>query len=156
MLSEKVKILKGLAPKADRFDTNPATDVLSMANGEMITFIVAHQGGTTGNAKIQLEACDNVTPSNSQAIPFRYRKLTTGDSDTIGNITEVAAATGVTTVGAEDTIYECSVKAEELPAGYPFVRCKLTEVTNDPVNGVVIALLSGLRHKGLNQPTAIA
>lgn len=154
MLSETHKIVKGLAPAADRFNTSPSTDIYHLAEAENITFLVIHQGGTTGQGTFTVEACDNVTPSNTEAIAFRYRRLTTGASDTIG-APATAAATGIDSVAAEDTIIEISVRASELPAGKGYVRLKCAEKVNDPVNACVVAILGGLRYGGVNQPSAL-
>lgn len=156
MFSEKHGMIKALPPAADRFNTNPASDVISLRNAHSVSFLIWHQGGTTGTGKITVQSCDNVAPSNTTAIPFRYRKMTTGDSDAVGPVVSTSAATGFTTVATENTIYEVEVLACELPADRPFVRLKIDEVENDPVNAVVLALLDGVRHQGLNQPTAIA
>lgn len=155
MLSEKLKFVKGLAPAADRFNTSPATDVVSLANAELLTFLVYHQGGTTGKGTLTVEACDDVTPSNTTAIGFRYRRVTTGASDEIGSVSTALAA-GIDTVPGEDTLIEIEIRASELPSGRPFARLKCTEAVNDPVNAAVIAILSGLRHGGVTQPTALA
>ncbi len=155
MLSENVKLIKGLAPAADRFNTSPSTDVVSLANAEKATFILYHDGGTTGKGTLTVEACDDVTPSNTTAVAFRYRRVTTGASDEIGAISTATTA-GIDTVPGETTLIEIEVKADELPAGKPFVRLKCTEAVNDPVNGAVLIILSGLRYGGASQPTALA
>lgn len=155
MLSEKLHFAKGLAPAADRFNTNPPTDVYNLGLAEDITFIVAHAGGTTGKATITVEACDDVTPSNTTAIPFRYRRMTTGADDTMGDIS-VATAAGIDTVPTEDTLIEINVRASELTAGKPFVRLKLTEAVNDPVVGFVLAILGNPRYQGETQPSVLA
>lgn len=155
MLSEQMKIVKGLAPAADRFNTDPSTDVINLEGADKVTFLVYHAGGTTGKATITVEECSSAAGSNANAIAFRYRKLTTGASDAIGAITN-AAATGVSTVAGETTIFEVEVKASELADGYNFARLVLTEGADDPVSGAVIALLSGLRYGGVSQPSALA
>lgn len=155
MLSERIKIVKGLAPAADRFNTDPATDVISLKNAERATFLIIHAGGTTGKATITVEECDNVTPSNSTAIAFKYRRMTTGASDTMGAISTATAA-GIDTVAAEDTIIEVSVEAADLSDGYPFVRVVLTEAADDPVNACVVGLLDGVRYQGDSMISALS
>jgi len=155
MLSETLGFKKGLAPGADRFETGPSTDVFSLANAEALTFLVYHQGGTTGKATLTVEACDNVTPSNTEAIPFRYRRTATGASDNVGAI-NLATAAGIDTVAAEDTLIEIEIKASELPANKRFARLTTAEVVDDPVNACIIGILSGLRYAGVSQPSALA
>lgn len=153
MLSERYKPLKGLAPAADRFNTSPSTDVFSMKNLDSITFLVYHDGGTTGKGTFTVEACDDVTPSNTTPVAFNYRRMTTGASDTMGAISAATAA-GIDSVPAESTIIEIEVSADVVAeTGYTFVRLKCAEAVNDPVNGVVIAL-GKLRYEGA-QPSSV-
>jgi len=155
MLSETLKIVNGLSPSADRFNTSPATDVVNAGLCDEVTFIVQHQGGTTGKATLTVEACDDVTPSNTAAVAFRYRRKTTGASDVWGAITAATTA-GIDTVAGEDTAIEVSVKAAELPAGKPYVRLKCTEAVDDPVVGAVLIICSGLRYGGANAASVLS
>lgn len=148
MLSERNYIGKALAPAADRYNTNPATDIFHLAESAEITFLVYQQGGTTGKATITVEECDDVSASNSAAIAFKYRKLPTGA------ITSATTAGFDTTPNSED-IYEIYVKASDLSAGYGYVRAVLTEAANDPVNAAVIAILGERRYAGVTQPSPL-
>jgi hypothetical protein len=155
MLSESVaKPIKALAPAADRWNTNPVTDSISMANHNKLTFLVYQSGGTTGNATLTVLASTDSAAAGAEAIPFRYRKMTTGASDVLGNVTNATTA-GFATTANEDSIYEVEVLSADLPQTKPWVHMLCTETTNDPVNGCVIALLSEARYAGLTQPTAI-
>jgi hypothetical protein len=155
MLSEYVaKPIKALAPAADRWNTNPATDSISMANHDKLTFLVFQQGGTTGNATLTVLASTDSAQAGAQAIPFRYRRMTTGASDALGPVLN-ATTTGFATTAAQDVIYEIEVLSADLPETKPWVHLLCTELTNDPVNGCVIALLSDARYGGLDQPVAI-
>lgn len=140
MLSEKLKIIGALAPAADRFNTSPATDIINIGKTDKVTFLVYHAGGTTGKATLTVEACNNVVPSLTTAIAFKYRRKTTGASDTWGAVTDATNA-GIDTVAAEDTIVEIEVDGSVVAAtDRAYVRLKLTEAANDPVNAAVIAL----------------
>ncbi len=156
--AEDVKVVKGLAPAADRWNTNPATDVVSLRNYGYAVFLAHQQGGTTGNATFTVQGCDDVTPSNTTAVAFKYRKGANGagaGGDAMGAWTD-ATTSGFTTTAAEDAIYEILVEASTLPENRPFVRMLCTEATNDPVNGAVEILLCEPRFAGVDQPTAIA
>lgn len=154
MLSERVKLIKALGPAADRANGSPSSDCIKLSNAESITFLFYHADSTTGTATLTVEQCTDNAASDATAIAFRYRKVATGDSDTIGAITAATSA-GVTTVAAESALYEIQVKGSELSAGYEWVRCKVSEVVNDPMNGAMLAILEGLRYGGTNQPTAL-
>jgi hypothetical protein len=155
MLSEfAAKPIKALAPAADRWNTDPISDAITMANHNKLTFLVYQSGGTTGKATLTVLASTDASQTSPEAIPFRYRKMTTGASDVLGNVTNATAA-GFDTTPNEDSIYEIEVLSAELPETKPWVHLKATESANDPVNGAVIALLSEPRFGGLTQPAAI-
>lgn len=157
-LLEQISIVKGLPPAADRWNTNPATDIVSMRNHNKCTFLVLQQGGTTGTATFTVEACSDVSGTGATAIPFGYRVGADGagaGGDAFGARTEAAAA-GFTSTAATDRAYLIEVEANELPSGKSFVRLKCTEAVNDPVNGAVIIMLSEGRYQGAVAPTAIA
>jgi hypothetical protein len=151
MLSEyAAKPIKALAPAADRWNTNPVSDSITLANHNRLTFLVYQSGGTTGRATLTVLASSDSSRTGEEAIPFRYRKMTTGASDVTN-----ATATGFSTTAAEDSIYEIEVLSSDLPQSKPWVHLKATEAADDPVSGCVIALVSEPRYTGLDQPAAI-
>lgn len=154
MLSEKHVILNMLSPAADGFNTGPNSDIVAMRDLESLTFIFSHIGGTTGTGSLIVKACDNVSGTNPTAIAAKYRKKTTGASDTWGAITTLPT-TGVTTVAAEDTIYEIYVHATDLPKTQDFVFLDTTEVVNDPLLTSCIAL-GELKFQGVSPPSVLA
>lgn len=156
-LAETIKFVKGLAPAADRYNGDPATDIINLANYDKVCFLIHQQGGTTGKATVTVEACDDLSASATQAIAFRYAVGASGAAsggDLMGNLQEALAA-GFDTTPATDRQYLIEVKADELPSGYPYVRLQLTEAANDPVNACVEVLCYGARYKGEALPTAI-
>lgn len=158
LLGEVIKFIKGLAPAADRWNTNPSTDIVSMALYNRATFVAHQQGGTTGKATFTVEACSDNTGTGAEAIAFRYQVGADGASalgDAMGAVTN-ATASGFDSTPNSDRLYLIDVKADELPAGKPYVRLKCTEAVNDPVNGSVAILLSGGSYIGASMPTAIA
>jgi hypothetical protein len=134
--------LGGLAT-GDLFAGNPASDVISMANHDRITFFLAKGAGATGTATMTVESCDDAVPTTTTAIPFKAWASTSGDA--LGDMQEVAA-TGLTTTAGADQLYAVEVCASALAEGDGFVRLKLTEVVNDPCGGAVVAILSGSRY----------
>lgn len=134
----------GRSPVADAFATTTGTsDVVNMKNFHSVTFLVFWGVGTTGTVKIQVEACDNTTPSNTTAIPFRYRVITGGldAGDTAGAITVATASDGYTTTAGSHQIVVVEADASELAdTGYGYVRCKCTEVVDSALLGGVLIL----------------
>ncbi len=150
--------VKGLAPAADRWNTNPATDVVSLANFENVCFLVHQTGGTTGKATLTVNASALNTGASPTAIPFKYRVGSDGAgaaSDAFGAITDATAA-GFDTTPAIDAIYLIEVNASQLPVDKKFVHLLCTESVNDPVVGAVEILLYNPRYGGATQPTAIS
>jgi hypothetical protein len=155
MLSEfEGKPIKALAPAADRWNTDPITDAITLKCHNQLTFLVYQSGGTTGKATLTVLASSDASQTGATAVAFRYRKMTTGASDTLGAVTAATTA-GFDTTPNEDSIYEIEVLASELPSGKPWVHLKATEAANDPVNGAVIAILSQPKYGGTTQPAAI-
>lgn len=152
-LQERVHVVNGLPPAADRYNSNPAGDVVSLANFSHFMALLSEGAGGTGTAEITVEACDNFTPSNTVEIPFKYRVRTTGD--TWGALTQ-ATADGVTPAAGANKDVQIFVEAADLPEGYPNVRVKLTEVVNDPCVAGLMYILSGPRYTKAIMETAIA
>lgn len=144
-LSESVMIERALVPAADRYDTNPATDIFNMALYGHIAFVLDHGAGATGTVKIQVEECSDATGTGNTAIAFRYRLKSTVPG-TWGAITS-SASTGYTTTAGADQMVIVELDSRELSTTKKFVRLQLTEVANSPVSAAVYALLSEARYK---------
>lgn len=154
---ETIKFVKGLAPAADRWNTDPTTDIVNTKDYRKVVFLVHQSGGTTGKATLTVEACSDVSATGAVAVPFLYSVGGTGagtDGDATGAVTEATAA-GFDTTANADKLYLIQVEAAALPDGKPFVRLKCTEAANDPVTGAVEILLFEGRYIGAALPTAI-
>jgi hypothetical protein len=158
MLSENHKIIAALPPAADAFAATKATDIIALARAHDLTFIVYHNGGTTGTTTLTVLACDDFTPSNTSAIVFQYRKLYPAVGEPYDEAQAWAWATtaGVVTTAALEEIVEIKVFAADLPAGYPNVKLVATELVDDPVSGAIIAILGEQRYGGAEVPTDLS
>lgn len=150
---EKSHYVNGLSPSADIFDTNPVSDVISLADYEGVKGIFSHKGGTTGKGTITVLAVDAFNSTSGTALAFKYRKKATGASDAWGALTDATTA-GVQTVATEDAMYLIEILASDL-AGLDKdkILFKLTEDTNDPVAGSLVFELYGPKY---NNPGASA
>jgi hypothetical protein len=139
---EQAHVEVGLAAVADVFGADGVgSDVFSMKKHNRIVFVIHWGVGTTGVNKFTVEACDDVTPSNTTAIPFHYRILTAeGDP---GAVTYASvAATGYSNVAGSNQVILVEVTAAEVKAaGYDFVRLYADETTDAAVLGGVLAIL---------------
>ena len=156
LMLQHMHAIKGLDPVADAFDnaTTPASDVVNMKNWQNVVFTVYYGVGATGTQTWTVEACDDVVPTNTSAIPFHYRQTLSGD--TSGALT-AATATGFTVTAGSSKIVEIEVEAQALAAlGYGFVRLKQSaEPVNSPCLGGILIQLCNPRYAKEPSDTAI-
>lgn len=142
-----------VAANEDIFNGSPTTDVINMKNAHSIVFIVAiNANAGSGAATITIEACDDVTPSNTTAIVFYYQLIST--TDIPGTLT--AATTSGVSVGTANTMLLVEVDAADVAAASvnstyenTYVRLKATETQSDAVDGAILAFIPSLRHAPL-------
>ncbi len=163
-LMENVKFGAAVQPDADALAGTVYSDVFMLENYSDITFLLTKGEGATGTTTITVEACDDTTPTNTQAMVFDYSKCTT--LDTFSDIAQATTAGFATTAGANQ-LYAIHVNAEQVRsagtnASTSFeavgVRLKMVELVDSPCDAAVIAILDGCRFKGpmSDTPTAIA
>ena len=153
LLMERMHFVNGLVPVADAFAGTAATDVVNMENFSHVTFVMQLGVGTTGTSTITVEACDDTTPTNTSAVAFYYREVTTGDTTSAPT---ACASTGFTTTAGSNKLVIVECNDDMLSASeYGYVRMKMVEVANDPVLGGVLIILSGSRYAQSAQATAI-
>lgn len=140
LILETSHVEVGINAVADAFSGTVATDVINMKNFGRVRFLVHWGVGATGTSTITVEACDNVTPSNTSAIPFRYRSIVGAAAP---SAITLATTAGFTTTAGSNQIIEVEVDREELgPSGYGYIRLKAVEVADDPrLGGVIVELL---------------
>lgn len=142
-LAQKVHFVKGLDPVADAFSGTVYSDIVNMKAYSGVTFIIYKGVGTTGTSTITVEASDDTSGSNVTAIPFRYKAITSGDTE--GALT-AATTSGFTTTAGSSQLYLIEVDAEELgDTGYGYCRLKAVESANDPVLGGILIAMHGPR-----------
>lgn len=133
----------GLVPAADRFNANPATDVIDLSQYKGVRFILFVGAGGTGTATLTVEECDQADAGGTNtARAFRYRRK---DGTAEFGEWQDATASGFTTTAGADEVYEVDIQAGALEAS-SFVRLQLTEVANDPVDGCVLVEPYGARY----------
>lgn len=132
-----------LAPAADRYDTNPVTARVKAPGAGKLQFLVSEGAGGTGTATITAHAHIASSSGTPEAIPFRYKTaLTPGQLDDSGGFS-AATTSGVTPAAGANKQTLVEFRADELPAGRPWVSLTLTEVVNSPVAASVVAIVKG-------------
>ncbi len=143
----------GIAPVADFADSTQYTDIFNVSNYKQTTFLIVKGVGTTGTSTITVQACDDVSASNTSAVAFRYRACTT--LDTWGALTDATSA-GFDTTAGSNQLYEIVVDNDVVGAsGYKYLRLKMVEVVNSPVLGGVLVHLGQPRYPQATQSSAI-
>lgn len=157
---ELLKCAPSLDPVADAFAGTVNSDVHNMAQFDEAMFIIYWGVGATGTTVITVEACDDVTPSNTTAIVFWYREITTGDTD--GAWTK-ATTSGFTTTAGSTNIIQIMVKAADVAAasvnstvGNPYVRLNCVEGVDSPILGGIMFLgIGGRYQEDINATTIV-
>jgi hypothetical protein len=159
-IHEMLKFSTSLNPVADAFAGTANSDVHNMAGFDQAMFVLHSGVGATGTSVITVEACDNVTPSNTTAIAFWYREITSGDTD--GAWTRATSA-GFTTTAGSNRITQIVVDASDVAAasvnstvGNKFVRLNLVEGTDNPVLGGILFIGVHGRYQEDINPTTLA
>jgi hypothetical protein len=150
---ELLHFVKGLDPVADAFAGTVVSDVVNMSGYGTCIFTIVKGVGATGTSTVTVLACDDVVPTNSAAVPFMYRAITTGDTE--GALTAAAAAGFATTAGSSQR-YIIEVDDLALAAsGYKYVQLKMVELVDDPVLGGIEIMMTHARFAQAVKATAI-
>lgn len=145
--SEKNFPVNVLAPDADRFNADPATDIVNLGEYNRATFIITVGVGATGTTVVTTEACDDTTPTTATAIAFRYRISTTFG---VWGAWTAATTSGFTTTAGSSNAYIVEVTSSELPDGSPYVRLQTTEAVDSPVDAGIECILSEPLYGGVS------
>jgi len=132
-----------LDPIADAFNGTVNSDVDEVL-GHGVLFTIGKGVGATGTSTVTVDACDDFTPSNTTAVIFWYRAMTT--MGTWGDWTAATVA-GFTTTAGSSQLYEVFAPADVIGAtGYPNARLHLVEVVSSAVLGYVLAEVAPTRY----------
>ncbi len=152
---ERVQPVKGIDAVADAFSATVASDIVSLRGVEKLIGIIHKGVGATGTSTITVEACDDVSASNTSAVPFKYREFITSGSD-VGGTLKTATSSGFATTAGSSQLYLVEIDAEALLAsGYNFARVKAVEVVDSPVLGGIILLGLNPKYLGAAAPASI-
>jgi hypothetical protein len=139
IFSENNMIVTVLAPDADRWTANPATDVVNMANYGHACFFISVGAGAVGQTVVTAEECNTLAGGDATAIAFSYRIATT--PGVFGALT-AATTSGFTTSANADADYVVEIDASELSSDHQYLRLQTTEGDSTPVDAAIICVLS--------------
>ncbi len=136
-LMERYQLIKGIDPAADPLAGNTETDIVDFSEFHRILFVIYAGASASGTQTVTVQACSTITATATTAVTFRYREITSGDTE--GDITAATTA-GFTTTSGASRIVAIEVAEDEVAAtGYTYVRAKFVEVDSTAqIQGVLI------------------
>jgi hypothetical protein len=133
----------GLTSPVDTASTTVNSDVVGVKEYHAIEFLVYFGTITGDTVAVTVEECDDIVPTNTTAIAFKYRKGSATGTDSMGAVTD-ATTSGVTIAATDDDkLLLIDVDPAALSAGRPYLR-----VVADPgasASAVEIAILAILK-----------
>lgn len=147
MVLDELYFAKGLDPVADAFAGTVRSDVIDASLFNKLVFIIHKGVGTTGTSVITVQSSDDTSPMNETAVPFKYRAVTS--ADTQGAVTQAAAA-GFTLTAGSSQVYAIEVDPQDLAStGRKYCNLKAVE-------DVDAAVLAGITVIGWPKHAAIS
>ncbi len=146
-LLQRVHAVKGMDPVADFNAGTTYSDVVNVSGHSKALFLYHKGVGATGTSTITVLAGSDAAdpPTASTAIPFAYKAITSGDTESA--LTQATTA-GFTTTAGSSQVYLIEVDTSELgDTGYKYLCLKMVEVVDSPVLGGVLILLHGGRYQ---------
>ena len=129
-------------PYADFAEGSPISDTVSMAKYNKAYFIM-YWGAVTSSPTETLTVVPitKVGGSTTTAIPFRYKHVTTPDTNTAWT-----AASTVATIAGASGMCIIEVNAEDLPIGYEYCYLNIAELSDNIKLGGVIIIMDEPRY----------
>jgi hypothetical protein len=113
-LNDIIHVVQALAPDADRYNADPSTDWINMADYGSIMFVINHGAGATGTITITANMAEDASGTGSTAIPYTYRRVSDTTSSDVPGARTAATASGFTTTAGANQLYIVEVSAKSL------------------------------------------
>lgn len=138
---DNLHYVNALPPVADAFAGAAVVSDVIKVTGQGIEFLVWTGVGATGTSTFTVLACDDVTPSNTTAVTFWYKEVTSDPGDTTWTL---ATTSGWTRTAGSNFMARIWVPADLIGAqGYAYAQLKCVESVDSPVLGGILAILHG-------------
>jgi hypothetical protein len=152
------KVINCLPPNADAFATAGNGDVIRADNCDSILFLVMTGASVTTTPTITVEACDDVTPTTTTAVPFTVSSVVSGDTN--DSPVDTTAAGKILTTDTANQYYivevdPADIEAANSHAGNRYVRCVVTENEDVAQLGCIVGIRVGEHFAQAVLPTAI-
>lgn len=133
LLLERLQFVMGIAPIADAHAGGVASDVIDVSPFSRLVFVSIRGVATGGTAAptYTVQACDDIVPTTTSAVAFKYRK-------SLGAV-ETATTTGFQATAGSAAIDVIEIGESALAElGYQYARLAIAETVNDPVVATVL------------------
>jgi len=161
VVTERGNIVNVLVPASRALNTS--TSVVNLESNGSCSFLIQKGAGAVGTTTVTVLACDDTTPSNTAAIPFRYRRMVGATNANAWGALTAATTAGFVTTAAADDMYEIIVDPSDVAAatvngttGHGFVRLGMTQVDATVCLVGVVAILGQPRYASATPITAVA
>lgn len=153
---QSYQFVNALPPLADMNNASPDSDIMSLAKGQKLTFILYTGVNATGNANITVVSADDTTPTTTTPIAFRMTAYETSGSDIPSTPTVVVSSSGFKTTSATaNAVYVIEVDSSMLSGTDKYVGIEITESTNAAVMGGGFAIIGPSRYQEATMDSAI-
>ncbi len=141
-------------PVADFNKGGNVSDVVNM-KGYFEVYFMLQLGARTGSTAapvITLLSADDVSPSNTEAIAFEYKLLTTND---VNSAWIAVSSSGYTVVSGDDQVIVIRGRVDNAFLNYEYMQLSLTEPADDPQVGALLIMMAKPRHNIATLETVI-
>lgn len=163
IFTQRNHVLQGIVPASAALNTN--SQVINLTNYQSCSIFIIKGAGAVGTGTITVDACDNLTPSNTAKAPFKYRRCIGGGiaTDAWGAVTDRTALQSFVTAAAANDMYEIIVDPADIgnvvvnaARGRRFCRLSVVQVDATAVLWSVLVVLSDPKSAQEIPVTAIA
>ena len=133
------------------FATTLTTDIYNGSEWEGSIFVVQKLDGAVGVATVTCLSCDDTTPTNDDAVLFKYRYSTTPDIYTAW--AEAGTTAGVSITAGASATWEFAVNhsdgykgTETAPENRKYFKWVCTETSATAVNGSAFCMMYGPKY----------
>jgi len=152
ILTQENFVSVALAPDADVLTGTVTTDVYNLKLYDHITFFLMVGVGATGTTTITVEEATDNAGAGATAIAFNSR-IGADTGVALGAVVQTPA-TGLLTIAGSNKLTVVEVDAADLSDGSNFVRLKLVEAVDSPVDAAIFAVLSKASYAEATMPDA--
>lgn len=156
IFTQNGNVVTALAPDADAFAGAKSTDWISIEKFESMMFSIQRGAGATGTTVVTMLNASTASGTGAAAIAFRSNEVVDVTASDVPNAIVERAVAGFTIAAGADKLVNCFVDGEDLDEDKPFVKLLMTEGVDSPVDGAVLAVLTGPRYATDLPESAIA